>query len=204
MRADAEANRQRLLTVAEELFARRGVEVSVAEIVAAAGVGPPTLYRHFGTKDGLIRAVGERRAEVVAAQLARALSQPSGWEGLCVAVQGSLELARNSLAVRQGSGLSLPASLERMLLSGWAELIDRAHREGSVRPDFSSTDLPFLFVAIGAAVQAAQYRPSLQDRYVALLMEGLRPGARDPLPGPPPSPRQIRSSFALNGAPPAA
>jgi AcrR family transcriptional regulator len=196
MRADAETNRRRLLDVAEHLFAQRGSDVTVAEIVAVAGVGPPTLYRHFGTKDGLIRAVEERRSEAAVAQLARALGQPTGWDGLRVAIEGSLDLARGNQAVRDQRGLALAPTLERLLLSGWSELIERGQKEGSIRADFGATDVPYLFVAIAAVGRAIRYKQPLQDRYVALLMEGRRPDVRGPLPGQPPSAREVHESFS--------
>lgn len=43
---------------AARLFARRGFEAtSIREIVEAAGVAKPTLYYHFGSKEGLARAL---------------------------------------------------------------------------------------------------------------------------------------------------
>jgi AcrR family transcriptional regulator len=196
MRADAEANRKRLLDTAELLFAERGTDVSVADIVAAAGVGPPTLYRHFGAKDGLIRAVEERRWQTGASHMARALAAPTGWEGLRLAIESSIELARESLAVREPRGLSLPASLEQVLLSGWTELIQRGQREGSIRTDIAATDVPYIFAAAGAAARAAHYRRPLQDRYVMILMEGLRADGGAPLPGRPPSRRDVHDAFS--------
>ena len=61
-RADAARNAARILDACERLFAERGVErVSMDEIAAEAGVGKGTLFRRFGDRAGLARAViGER------------------------------------------------------------------------------------------------------------------------------------------------
>ena len=53
-----------LIGSATELFAERGLDdVSVREIAAAAGVNHALVFRHFGSKAGLLRAVlqGQRR-----------------------------------------------------------------------------------------------------------------------------------------------
>ncbi len=61
-RTDAARNRRKVLTAAEDLFAARGVgAVSMDEVVAAAGVGKGTLYRHFGDKAGLAAALLDER-----------------------------------------------------------------------------------------------------------------------------------------------
>ncbi|MGW4400514.1 TetR/AcrR family transcriptional regulator [Amycolatopsis nivea] len=46
-RADAAANRRRILAAAEELFATRGPDITMGELAAAAGVGRGTLYRRY-------------------------------------------------------------------------------------------------------------------------------------------------------------
>src|SRR6185369_14684202 len=54
-------NQDRLLEEALRLFALRGVDaVGVQEIVDASGVTKPTLYHHFGSKDGLVKALLDR------------------------------------------------------------------------------------------------------------------------------------------------
>lgn len=53
-RADAAANRQKLLETAEALFAREGVDnVNMERIAKRAGVGQATLYRNFPSKGDL-------------------------------------------------------------------------------------------------------------------------------------------------------
>ncbi len=61
-RADAARNRQKILAAAEELIAARGVEgVSMDDVARAACVGKGTLYRRFGDRAGLARALLDER-----------------------------------------------------------------------------------------------------------------------------------------------
>ncbi|MEU5950577.1 helix-turn-helix domain-containing protein [Micromonospora sp. NPDC047465] len=46
-RADAAANRRRILAAAERLFAERGPQISMTDLATAAGVGRATLYRRY-------------------------------------------------------------------------------------------------------------------------------------------------------------
>jgi len=53
--------KERLLDEALRLFARRGVDaVGIQEIVEASGVTKPTLYHHYGSKEGLVTALVDR------------------------------------------------------------------------------------------------------------------------------------------------
>lgn len=80
-RSDAVANRARLLEAARDAFADLGSAAEVTYIAERAGVGVGTIYRHFGSKEGLLHEVvlgavaefegeladSERSAEPVAA-----------------------------------------------------------------------------------------------------------------------------------------
>ncbi|UQI45224.1 TetR/AcrR family transcriptional regulator [Streptomyces sp. HU2014] len=64
-RKDAVRNRAAVFAAADALFAgcRSPEEVTMADIAAAAGVGKGTLFRAFGDRTGLIRALYEARLE---------------------------------------------------------------------------------------------------------------------------------------------
>lgn len=62
-RADAIANRARLLNAARDAFAELGTSAEIKHIADRAGVGVGTIYRHFGSKEGLLH---ELVAEAVA------------------------------------------------------------------------------------------------------------------------------------------
>ncbi|MFF0152255.1 TetR/AcrR family transcriptional regulator [Micromonospora sp. NPDC005203] len=64
MRADALRNRESVLAAAGRLFdsATDPDQVSMDDIATAAGVGKGTLFRRFGDRIGLIRALYEQRA----------------------------------------------------------------------------------------------------------------------------------------------
>ncbi|WP_421726117.1 TetR/AcrR family transcriptional regulator [Bauldia sp.] len=64
--ADARgAARERLLLAASDLFCRHGINATgVDTVVAAAGTAKTTLYKAYGSKDGLVEAVLEHEGEL--------------------------------------------------------------------------------------------------------------------------------------------
>jgi len=70
---DPERTRAAILESATALLYRRGLDgVGVAELCTAVGASKETLYRHFGSKDGLIEAVLTARSDRVMRWLADA------------------------------------------------------------------------------------------------------------------------------------
>ena len=62
-----------MIAAARKLFTEKSyAETATPEIVAAAGVTRGALYHHFEDKQALFRAVVEREAETVAAEIERA------------------------------------------------------------------------------------------------------------------------------------
>lgn len=55
---DATDNRRKILSIALELFAKKGYDaVSTLEITQAAGISKPTMYYYFGSKEGLLSEI---------------------------------------------------------------------------------------------------------------------------------------------------
>ena len=70
--------REQLLDAAERIVMRDGPDASMNAIAAEAGITKPILYRHFGDKGGLYRALADRQIERLLAQIRRALETPGG------------------------------------------------------------------------------------------------------------------------------
>ncbi|AQS66021.1 TetR family transcriptional regulator [Streptomyces pactum] len=66
-RKDAARNRAAVLAAADALFVRRESpeDVTMADVAAAAGVGKGTLFRAFGDRTGLIKALYAARMEPI-------------------------------------------------------------------------------------------------------------------------------------------
>ncbi len=81
----ASATRTRLLDVAEQLFAERGIDAtSLRAITATAGANLASVNYHFGSKDALFREVVARRLGPINAERLRLLE-----EAKCQAADGN-------------------------------------------------------------------------------------------------------------------
>jgi AcrR family transcriptional regulator len=72
---DPEATKAKVLTAATALFYERGVHsVGVSEIASRANASKLSIYRYFGSKEGLVTAVLAQRSEHVHAWLIRQMT----------------------------------------------------------------------------------------------------------------------------------
>jgi len=69
-RPSREERRQQLLDAAVDAIRTVGAQASMEQLAAQGGVTKPILYRHFGDRDGLGRAIGEHYASVLMDRLA--------------------------------------------------------------------------------------------------------------------------------------
>jgi AcrR family transcriptional regulator len=186
VRADALRNRERLMDVAQEAFARDGVDTSLEEIARAAGVGIGTLYRRFPSRDDLIAAVlTERYRQLVdrAAGLARELPPEEGLAEWLRLLTGHIATYRGlSVAVKEAMHdreTALGRTCEAMIEAGGGLLV-AAQRAGRVRPDVVFGDVLSLCSGIVWAGERRAEKPGgvapPLDRELLLdiLLKGIR------------------------------
>ncbi|MET8328148.1 TetR family transcriptional regulator [Streptomyces sp. NPDC005181] len=76
-RTAAEQRRRELLEAADRVVLRDGPQASMNAIAAEAGITKPILYRHFGDKGGLYRALAKRHTDALLNALRAALDAPA-------------------------------------------------------------------------------------------------------------------------------
>jgi AcrR family transcriptional regulator len=181
LRRDAERNRQRILKAASEVFTECGLEVSLDQVARQAGVGVGTVYRRFRTKEELVEALFDERIDAIAAVAERAAMEPDPWTGLVFFMEQMAEMLAGDLGLRQllmfaTYGQDRVAYARQRNAPLVQELLERAQAAGQVRSDLMPTDIPFLvFVLTEAAQIARPTRPDLWRRYLALILDGMRP-----------------------------
>jgi AcrR family transcriptional regulator len=103
-RADAARNRRMILQAAGDLLARGGTgHVSIDDVAAAAGVGKGTVFRRFGSRAGLMRALVEERVRALSQSVASG-PPPLGpgapaAERLAAFLDAAVEIAARNAAV---------------------------------------------------------------------------------------------------------
>ncbi|SIQ83088.1 transcriptional regulator, TetR family [Micromonospora avicenniae] len=81
-RADALRNHERVVAAARELFAARGLDVTVPEVAARAGVGRATVYRSYPSKEELVLAVARDGFRSLQARTLAALAADDAYRAL--------------------------------------------------------------------------------------------------------------------------
>lgn len=206
LRRDAERNRQRILRAASEVFTERGLEVSLDEVARHAGVGVGTVYRRFRTKEDLVEALFVDRIEEVAALAEKAAQDPDPWSGLASFMAEAADLLAGDLGLRQimmfatygGDKVWYARQRNAPLVT---LLVERAQTAGQLRSDLRPTDIPFiLFVLAEAAQFARRVSPEIWRRYLALILDGLRPEREgvSPLPVPAMLPDEFEMTMRQN------
>ncbi|MFD9699055.1 TetR/AcrR family transcriptional regulator [Lentzea sp. NPDC059081] len=189
MRADARENRARVLTVARELFAERGIDVPMAAIARRAGVGVATLYRRFPTKEALVMEAFTEQFAVCQAAIEEALADPDPWRGFSTVIEKVCLLQACDRGFTAAFVASFPEMQSEVRDRTWecfAALVQRAKDSRVLRADFSPHDLTLVLMAnAGLTGVPVEMSTAASRRLVAYLLESFRSGT-DELPPPVP------------------
>jgi AcrR family transcriptional regulator len=204
LRADAQRNRQRILDAARELFAQRGLGVTLNEIAHHAGVGVGTVYRRFPDKEQLIDSLFEQRLDDLADLMEAAVQDPDPWHGLRRFMTRALELqasdrAFKEIALGSEDTAQRGAQMRARMLPMATKLVRRAQEAGQLRADLAPQDLPIMQLVLGTVIDTARdIEPELWRRYLELFLQGIRadPGPPPPLPLPSLTPDQVADVMA--------
>lgn len=189
LRADAERNRQRLLAAAKELFATRGLHVTLDDIARHAGVGTGTAYRRFANKDALIEALMVDRIYEIGTIARECLEDPDPWRALAGFFEKALALQSADRGLKDilwssGHGREQVIHARRAIAPPVSKLVRRAVEAGVVRPELATSDVPMINFMLNAIADFSRdVEPELYRRYLAIVLDGLRPRADlEPLP----------------------
>lgn len=177
LRADAAHNRARMLEVARQLFAERGIDVPMTAIARKAGVGVATLFRRFPDRRSLIAEVFATQITHCESVLDEAAADPDPWRGFCTFVDslGRMQIEDRGFTEAFLSTIAADSSVDEKRLhaeSTFARLVERAQRSGRLRPDFSPSDLLLIFLANGGVSEAPpEHAHDLSRRLIAYLLQ---------------------------------
>jgi AcrR family transcriptional regulator len=149
------------------------------DIAGRAGVGVGTVYRHFPTKDALVRALVFEHMSGFATLGREALERDvepwtafADWMWRCAEHHHEDRALCQVLASESGE-LPRQAALETGLQEVSGELMRRAQEAGAVRADAVVFDIPLVMCGLGAVLQS-QWGPEAWRRYFTLVLDGLR------------------------------
>lgn len=191
LRSDAERNRERIIAAARTVFARDGLNASMASVAREAGVGIATMFRRFPTKEELIAAVFADRMDAYARATAEALDDPDPWRAFTdyietVCAMQAADRGFADILTMNFPGAEAMEARRAEAYNGFLELITRAKDSGHLREDFTSRDLVLLLMANAGVTNATgEAAPDAWRRLVAWMIQSFQAPSRGQLPDPP-------------------
>jgi AcrR family transcriptional regulator len=184
MRADARDNRARILEAADDVFGAGGAAASTEDVAQLAGVGIATVFRHFPTKQELLRAVLTARLERLRDRARHLAGSDDPGHAFFAFFTEVVDDAAHKLTIAEAlveagdeQPHPAPAQAGQQLREAFAELLHRAQDAGAVRQDAAFPEVYALMVAISRATMNAGLVGPVKDRMLALVFDGLAPRA---------------------------
>jgi len=178
-RTDAQRNRERILEIAKQAFTRSGADTSLDDIAKRAGVGPGTLYRHFPTREELLKAVYRNSLESLAtagdkfAETMPPVEALRAWLLLFVDAIAAKQIIAPALNTLVGDHKKVFETSYAQVHEAIRKLVKRAVKSGEIRKDLDAMDLLRALVGVSNVASGPNWQQSAR-RLVEILIAGSR------------------------------
>jgi AcrR family transcriptional regulator len=194
-RAEAARNDQRILDAARAVFVA-DPGAPIAAVAERAGVGISALYRRYASKEELLRRLCADGLKTYIAAAEQALADDRDpWEAFAGFMRRVVDADTHSLTSRLAGTFTPTEELNRDAAVAQElneRLFERTRASGAIRADLDVNDLSMVFEQVASVRLGDEARTSqLRHRYLALLLEAMRRPSAAPLPGPPPTWREV-------------
>jgi AcrR family transcriptional regulator len=179
LRSDAARNRERVIAAAVEIFAERGLEATMPEVAARAGVGKATVYRSFPTREQLVASIVIERLAWYREQAEAAADLPDAWAAFTTLMFAAAEKQSRdrALAACLAATNDHPDVVQARHESSdaIAVIMRRAQAQGAMRSDATPEDVRLLFGGIGRVLNEDEAAdPARWRRATAFVLDAFR------------------------------
>ncbi|HEY1297383.1 MAG TPA: TetR family transcriptional regulator [Chloroflexota bacterium] len=186
LRADAQRNRDKLLSAATAAFAEEGEDVALESIAARAGLGIGTLYRHFPSREALVAAAYRNEVDAVCAaapELLEALPADHAlraWAERFASYIATKRSMGDALRSAAGSDSPLFADTRQRILGALRLLLEAGAASGTLRADVDPKDVMRVINGIWYLPDCPEWRADV-GRMLDLVIDALRYGVTPPV-----------------------
>ena len=177
-RADAERNREKILSAARAAFVDSGARVSMAEVSRRAGVGMATLYRNFPGRRELLEALYTDEVDAICEAAETVDGETPGaalmaWLHRFFAFYTSKRHVASELLTHVDSSNPMFNENRARVLAAGRPLLVAAQHTHEVRDDLTLEQILDMVIAIASIHGDARYLDSI----LRTALDGLRPPA---------------------------
>lgn len=175
LRADARANRDRILDVARDLL-MGDPEASLNSVAKAAGVGAGTLYRHFPNREALVLALYQKEIATLAALAPTLLAKHSPVRAFQAWCEKLVRFGKMKYGVADIVHASTSAEERREhygpMLHAVRQMIEACEQSGDVHPSTDPEDV-LVFLGLLWRIPPTSSGEERIKRLLQLLFRGL-------------------------------
>ncbi|MFE3169417.1 TetR/AcrR family transcriptional regulator [Streptomyces sp. NPDC059224] len=179
LRADAQRNRDKILTTAARVFTVEGLDAQMDRIAKESGVGSATLYRNFPTREALVEAVYRNEVAQLCEAVTPLLAQKSPDEALRAWTRLFLDYVTtkygmiDALRAIAATGSNPYGRSREMIQAAVAALMDACAAAGMIRTDILPTDISAALEGIALTSAGEEHRQQA-ERLLDLILDGLK------------------------------